>query len=353
MLVWMYHRVLPEKCGSCVDCSVFESQVEHLRVQGYVFLDTGGLMQWFEGKLDRKKKYAMLTFDDGWADNLFWVTPVLERFAVRAVLALNTGLVNGAELGIRTPENYRLENSKKALEDAVYGRSFSSFLTWEELKLMRDSGHWDIQAHGDSHFGCYQDMGKIRGFYPDKQHWTMEYALGEPPFDGAPRAEFVSTLCQPRTVLSDDLKNILRSTAKNSDRRTICRRHPSPVRRLEGDDEFVARLRKDLEECAGKIREKLGAAPCAFFWPWGQSTEQTRKIAAECGFSLQFTTSKGMLTEQDPSLLIPRIAAPENFPEFLLREKLSSNRLLRKIRGVVKAKLGMTAENINVKMTAG
>jgi peptidoglycan/xylan/chitin deacetylase (PgdA/CDA1 family) len=331
LLIWTYHRILPEPAKGAVDCATFEKQIAFLKKSGYEFLDTAGLEKWLNKDLDPKKKYTVLTFDDGWADNLIWATPILKNTGTKAVMAVNTSLLN-PEAGKNREDSINF-NAKDALEDAVYGRSFDSFLTWDELGEIKESGVWDIQAHGNSHLGCYHDLGEIRGFYPEFKHWTMEYALGEPPFDGAPRAEFKSILSAPRTVLSNELKEELKKASSDSERLSLCQ-NPNAIKVLETDEEFKKRVKEDLLSCKKQLEERLGIETKSFFWPWGHSSKENIETALECGFEMLFTMRKDSVNAETNRHDIPRIAAPETLKRLKKQETVFSNRLLKSLRNI-------------------
>lgn len=328
MLIWYYHRILPQKGRAAVSIATFEKQIALLKMTGHNFIDCAQLASFlFEGK-PLPPKTTMITFDDGWADNLFFATPILAKFAVRAVLALNTGLANLDSCEIRSQKDYTIKDSKLALADAAIRNDKSSFLTAAEIKAMFESGCWDIQSHGNSHLACYHSLDKIRGFYPEKQHWCMEYALGEPPFDGAPRAKFASTLSYPKTALSEELKEKLRSAKNDFERLAIIEKNAkNGVVTIESAEEFSARVRYDLLESKNKIKELIGKEPIAFFCPWGDSSPALRKIALECGFKMQFTTIKSALSKDCDPTILPRVPAPGGISAFIasyLKVSLSS-----------------------------
>ncbi len=331
IIIFTYHRILPNPSTAAVTCEVFERQLAHLAKSGYKSIGTAEIELFFSGRLPLGK-YVMLTFDDGWGDNLAWATPILRKYSVKAVLALNTGLLNRDGRNIRRADSYEVVDSKKALEDAVYGRDRRPFLNWNEILEMRNSGNWEIQAHGNSHFGCYSDFSKIKGFYPDKPHWTMEYALGEPPFAGAPKVPFRSTLAGKRTVMCDDLKESLKKADSDRERSELCRNHRSPVNELEDDAQFESRLNDDLSSCRKTILETLGIDTASLFWPWGQSCETGIRIAKKCGFRLLFTMEKNAVSASTSPDMVPRIAAPEDLAGFKRQLSIYSSSVLRRIR---------------------
>ena len=333
LLVWTHHRVLPTGARAAVSQDLLRRQLELSQRQGHVFVDTGGLRDWLDGKLDRSRRHAMLSFDDGWADNLFWATPVLREFGVRAVLALNTGL---ADLDSPAPprhgEDYQIVDSKQALAAASFGADKASFLTRSELLELRDSGLWDIQAHGHSHLACYSDLSRPRGFHPDKSHWSLERALGAPPFPGAPRGEFLSDLAAPATALDASLRQALADAKDSKERLELIRRHPLPLRQTESREEFRARLRDNLATCADLMERTLGTRPRALFWPWGHCSADSEAVALELGFDLLLTMDKDAVRPDTPKSHIPRIAVPDNLGKFKKQLLVFSTPLLRRAR---------------------
>lgn len=330
LFIWTYHRVLPEAGNAAVSQTVFRQQVELLLRRDFSFIDTQGLKDYLDGKLPSDKKYAILTFDDGWADNLFYATPVLDEHSIRAVLALNTGLVNDSEIN-RSIDDYMIVDSKEALGNAVIEGRKDAFLTWPELEKMRDGGLWDIQAHGDSHVGFYQEenLRNPRGFYPESSHWTMARALGEQPFEGAPRVRFTSSLCAPMTKLSKDFKDKLIAAKSDQERLVLCQNHPAPVETLETQAEFEKRVLQDFEKCRETIKNHLNLTSTAFIWPWGQESDLSLEIAKKANFELLLTTSKGIVTTKTPKNSIPRLPAPANLAKFKKRITMFGNPFLR------------------------
>ncbi len=332
LIIWTWHRVLPEAAPGAVSQSEFAAQLAFLRQRQYSFIDTGELREILSRGFPRGRRLAMLTFDDGWADNLLWATPVLREYNARAVMAVNTVLVNPGREYPLEPKNFKVISSKQALELAAYGRAYDSFLTWDELAELRDSGVWDLQSHGNSHFGCYRKVFPVRGFYPEKQHWTMEYALGCPPFPGAPRAEFSSILASPRTRPKNEFLELLRRATGDSERFNICRDFAEPLEMLESEEEFHARLRGDLSTCRDLLHDKLGIDSRAMFWPWGHYSPAGREAAKACGYDLMLTMDKGVVRSGTPVDILPRIAAPETAKDFRRKYRVFNNPLLKAFR---------------------
>lgn len=324
VLIWTYHRVLPEGGNAAVSIDGFRSQVRYLKKRGYQFIDTAELAEWFRGGLDYHGRYAMLSFDDGWADNLFHAAPVVAAENAKAVMALNTGLVNEGLDGVRKNADYHVIDSKTALGGAINGRGRESFLSWAEVRQLRGLG-WDIQAHGDSHEATYDNFRAIRGFFPEAEHWSMERALGEVPFAGAPRVRPVSTLSHPRKTLAAEFKQALKNAVNDKERRKVCLSFEPMFVEIEDENDFQSRVERDLRGNADKMEKELGRRPRAFFWPWGQCSETGLRVAVANGFELAFTTTRGAAGHDTDPMLVPRIDAPDNMRKFIRRERKFSS----------------------------
>ena len=332
LLVWTYHRVLPGSGNAAVALDVFEKQIIYLLKKGYKVLDVNGLESWFNGELNYADRYTVLTFDDGWGDNYFYVTPILKKYGIKAVMAVNTGFIDTESDIVRSITEYPLVDSKKALSLSVYNNDKTSFLTKAELIKLKESGIWDIQPHGNSHFGCYHSLDKIRGLYPDMWHWTMKYAIGCDLFDGAPRAEFRSTLASPRTKLKKGLIEKLKEKVSNNSKVELCNSFSNSIEVMESEIEFSERLKSDIKICETWLVDEIDINPKFFFWPWGHYSKFSTNIAKELGYKFQFTMDKDSVSINSLPEKIPRIAVPADFKRFVHQEKVFTSISKRKIR---------------------
>jgi len=111
----------------------FRSHMRYLTNAGF---DCVTLPELFERAQDRElsEPLAVLTFDDGYLDNLLCVEPILEEFGARGTVFVNTGFV--VEGPVRSRESL----------DSPWG-----YLNRGELRQLQDRGTIDIQSHTISH----------------------------------------------------------------------------------------------------------------------------------------------------------------------------------------------------------
>ena len=332
LLIWTYHRVLPNHGNAAVSIDTFKQQIEYLIDKKYTFITTEELNSWLNGDLDKNKKFTMLTFDDGWGDNYFWAQPILNEYGIKATLAVNTGLIDTDSTWLRNVDKYSVLDSKKSLYKSAYGIDKTSFITKAELKAMHDSSVWDIQAHGSSHFGSYHSFAKTRGFYPEYSHWTMQHALGETIFEGAPRAEFRSTLAEPKTILDQKFIEMIKTAKNDIQRMQICKKYEKPILSSELRKEFLKRIVSDMLNCKNWLLDAINKDCNSMIWPWGHYSEDSIKMAEEIGFEYLFTMNKAAVNSQTSQFEIPRIAAPNNLKRFIHQEKVFSSQIKTAVR---------------------
>lgn len=114
---------------------MFEKQLIALRDMGVRTIDSEELMQTLEGRQVPDSKALMITFDDGYEDNLEWAQPLLEKYGFTALVFVISGYV-GKETG-----QYWEYGDKSGL---------GKFLTWDQVKTLREKGI-EIGAHTCTH----------------------------------------------------------------------------------------------------------------------------------------------------------------------------------------------------------
>ena len=95
--VVMYHRVsnrtLPNDGGRVLPVLEFEEQLMFLRDAGYTTLFASDYHKIRKGVMPCPDKPIMLTFDDGYDDNLLEAYPLLRRYRIRANFYIITGSI--------------------------------------------------------------------------------------------------------------------------------------------------------------------------------------------------------------------------------------------------------------------
>jgi peptidoglycan/xylan/chitin deacetylase (PgdA/CDA1 family) len=136
--VLMYHKVndLPGNPLS-VPVGVFDEQMAQLRELGYTVVALDDVLEYYANAAELPARSVLITFDDGYRDNLEHAAPVLERYGYPAVLFVPIAYLDDA---LPLPHEERL-----AARGIV-----NSTLDWSELAELEAAGV-RVESHGISH----------------------------------------------------------------------------------------------------------------------------------------------------------------------------------------------------------
>ncbi len=129
--ILMYHSVLKDPAAAgkyVVSPAMLEADLLWLKKNGYTTVLSCDLADYVQNKKPLPEKPVMLTFDDGHANNLLYVLPLLEKYDMRAVICV---------VG-KYCEAY------SAADD--HNPSYA-YLSWEEIKKLNESGRVEIANH--------------------------------------------------------------------------------------------------------------------------------------------------------------------------------------------------------------
>lgn len=110
----------------------FEAQMDYLRARDYSALSLGQAIDILDGKREAPLRSVLLTFDDGYRDNVQVALPLMQKYGMRATL-----FVISAYVGKTNRWN------PKACYDAQH-------MTWHEMRFWLESG-CDIGGHSHRH----------------------------------------------------------------------------------------------------------------------------------------------------------------------------------------------------------
>ena len=136
--VLMYHKVndLPEN-PLTMPVSVFDEQMDQLRGLGYTVVDLQAVLAHYVDDIPLPPKAVLITFDDGYHDNLANAAEVLKRYGYPAVLFVPIGYLDD-----RQP----LPHEERLAAQGILNRT----IDWEEMADLERAGI-RIESHGISH----------------------------------------------------------------------------------------------------------------------------------------------------------------------------------------------------------
>lgn len=140
--ILMYHSVtdMPET-DYCISPETFRQDLQYLHEHGYETVSAAELIAYTKGNGSMPSKPIMLTFDDGFYNNMSIALPILEEYDMCAVIS-----IVGAFTDVYAPD---------APHNDVY-----SYLTWDDLRQLQESGHIELGSHtydmhsNDQRKGC-------------------------------------------------------------------------------------------------------------------------------------------------------------------------------------------------------
>lgn len=139
--ILMYHSVLkdPKQSGKyVVTPSTLENDMIYLKNHGYETVFISDLIRYVYEDIALPEKPVVLTFDDGHYNNMFYVLPLLQKYQMKAVISV---------VG-----SYTEQFSKADSHNANY-----SYLTWEDIKVLEESGRVEIANHT---YGLHDKSGR-------------------------------------------------------------------------------------------------------------------------------------------------------------------------------------------------
>jgi len=119
--ILMYHGVLEDLNDANTTQDNFESQMRMLKENGYQTISVAEYDLFRQDKFVLPPKPIIITFDDGRKDSYYSTDDIFRQLGFKATIFVA---------------------STKAIDQEPF------YLSWQELATMRDSGRWEIEAHG-------------------------------------------------------------------------------------------------------------------------------------------------------------------------------------------------------------
>ncbi len=145
--VVMYHGLLKDyryQNNFFISPKLFERDLKYLKENNYTPVFIRDLIAYVDNGAPLPEKPVLLTFDDGYYNNYIYAYPLLRQYDMKAVISIIGGLTDKASLIKDENPNY-------------------SYLTWDEVKELSNSGYIEIQNHSyDMHANSYNRRGSMQ-----------------------------------------------------------------------------------------------------------------------------------------------------------------------------------------------
>lgn len=335
--IFLYHQV---NDLSSVTPKLFE---EHLKIIKKMGMETLTISEFGERK--KSTKTMLITFDDGYYDNYKIVFPLLKKYNMKATIFLNTLFIDDTTTGERKIKISKTANYEAVLNYKKNGNGKTlQYMTWQEIKEMKESGLIEFQAHSHKHSPIFSS-DKLIGIYEKNPEDMSEAFLYGDVLEGYPefskRGEYSTKgIIIDRKFFSIFKKYYDENLRKKSKKEMLklgekfVQENKSNFFFYENDRDFFERVEKDFDENRREIEQKLGTKVEYFCWPWGHRNKDVIKFLKKKGIKGFVTTKKGTNSRNSNLEMIRRIELRDFTPKkFRVNLLIGKNYILGKIYG--------------------
>lgn len=332
-----YHSIAPDLFKGWVldwltmKLRFFEDQMAYLQQHNYQSIFLEGWLSYRQGKKAAPGNEVCLTMDDGLLDNWVYAFPMAKKYGQKLTLFVSPECVDPRDIVRPTLDDvWSGEIEEKELEARGY-------MSWNEIKLMQDSGYVDVQCHTMTH-AKYVKSSKLAGYYYGGYkglHTILNanpsmrpYYIADADFEsrlplGTPIFEETSSVVTKRHFINPDYVQEVTTLAKNYDfedigQRVVFEKKAQRIHQaysdignllayVEEEENFQRRLNYEIVQSKAVIEEKLEKTVEFMSWPYGDNSHQAHRMAKENGYLA--TTSGKMYSEEDKADRIPRFEA--------------------------------------------
>lgn len=313
----MYHRVATVKTDPWSLCVTQQHFTEHLEVL-QKFSCSLRLDQFAHalrlGKIP--KKSVVITFDDGYADNLYTAKPLLERYNIPATFFLVTGNIEQRRefwwgkldrlilQPCMLPETLRLviqgktykwdlDSAKEFNKDSI--QENSSWRAWEEESSVRHE--------------IYYSLWQLLKPLNDNERHNVLDQLQE--WTGAkPHVRSTHSPLLPEEISLLATGELIEVGAHSVTHASL----PSHSLLLQQDE---------INQSKIYLENLLGNPVISFSYPYGEYTAETLALVKKAGFSCACSTEESIVSQNSDCFQLPRLEVlnwnGEDFAKYLLK----------------------------------
>jgi peptidoglycan/xylan/chitin deacetylase (PgdA/CDA1 family) len=308
-VILLYHRVTEvdtDPWQLCVTPRHFAEHLEVLRKHFNIVTLQKLALSLKDGKLPHRA--VVITFDDGYADNLVNAKPTLEEYDAPATIFITTGYL-GHKREYWWDELDKLLLQPGTLPETLRLRINEDFHEWQLGNAARYSDaafqsyrHWNASENTEPSPRQYIYRSLWQLMHPLREHERQKLRddlISWSGRDAAPRSTH-------RSLSRDELCALAQGGLVEIGCHTVT--HPALSTIAPSSQE------REIRESKACLEEVLGHSVTSFAYPYGRScdyTEWTVSLVREAGFSCACSTSATLVRSQVDCFKLPRFHVPD------------------------------------------
>ncbi len=312
----MYHYISDYANTLAVPRALFDDQCRVLAENGWRGVSLAEAEAFFIHGEPLPEKSVLLTFDDGYLDNYLYALPVLRKYGHKGVMfAVSARLEEGDSP--RVPLADVLEGTAPEVHEVNFPVTENAlgfqvrrdvFCSRGEAQAMEASGIMAVASHSRGHLGVYGGPEFSDFVRPGHQPRTF-YLTGYGRIWGMPDFTVKPGLQNRAFVPNPELVNAIKTLVPQEESaaaaffadagnvaalRALVDGFSEDMGRPETDAERRERMWEEIAGGKSDLEAVLGHPVRSLCWPWGKYGPEAKALACEAGFSVLFTTKKGV-----------------------------------------------------------
>ena len=316
-LILMYHRVAELEIDPWSLSVTPQNFGEHLEVLQKHYHSLS-LLQLVEALKENKlpDRTVVITFDDGYADNLYNAKPLLEKYNIPATFFISTGSI-GQNREFWWDELERLllqprklpEQLSLNIDGNIYQWKLDQAVNYTEKDYQRDRTCKAWEAQPSSRLFFYYSIWQILRPLLEKERQRildeiLEWAVAEP----TPRATY-------RSLLPKELSALAEGELVEIGAHTVT--HPFL------SAQSIALQQDEIKQSKIDLERMINRPVTSFSYPFGDRTLKTIELTKTSGFNCACSTNPDIVWQQSNAFDLPRFAIEdwdgEEFAKQLLK----------------------------------
>ena len=320
-----YHYVHNSSTGMATATADFEAHCRALAAEGWRGVGLAEAEAFLLHGEPLPRKSVLITLDDGYLDNYVYVWPLLRKYGHKGVIFATAGLVDeaqksaeasGAAPRLTLGDVWSGRAGVEALPavDAIvhdsgcgYRMLKNLFFTWDEARIMEQSGTIAIAGHSMFHDGvfvssAYDGFARPGNFLASLPREPGGGFWGRPLFPAA--AGLTSRAFVPAAELLEKIRSFVpqeegaafeffKEEKNIQGLHEIMNSFAGRLGRMESEAEQQERIFGAMRDNQAILTRELGHAVRSFCWPWGHYNELSIKAGQAAGFSVFYTVKRG------------------------------------------------------------